>query len=133
VTIIGFEDHYMEDGAVHPSSGRKAKLATNPAARKKKNKVSSTPLSQGGVKNQPPMEGRRGGGSSSKKLSNIAASVYLWDCELVDATDQIKLFTTKLNPSILIEMQRNPRACHVATEMLREAEIYEILSAKEEL
>ena len=52
----------------------------------------------------------------------------MWDCDLVDRTDNVKLVSSKKDPSVLIKMQADPTRKHVAEEMENEAAIYEVLS-----
>jgi predicted Ser/Thr protein kinase len=134
VSMAGVDDHFMAEGEMHSSSARKAKVDCKPSGAGQKNVVAANNSSKGGTKRPPPSSGSdRSSGSCAKKVADLASCVYLWDCELVDSTDHIKLFTTKMDPSVLVKMQRNPVAHHVATEMHREAEIYEVLSTKEDL
>jgi tRNA A-37 threonylcarbamoyl transferase component Bud32 len=54
----------------------------------------------------------------------LAASLYPWNCEVYDATDNILLMTTSKYPSLLVKMQKKR---HVLEEMASEAYIYAAL------
>ena len=61
-------------------------------------------------------------------IGGLASKIFQWDCDLEDITDHVKILSTIKYPSVLMKMQRNPRAKHVAEEMEREAIIYSKLS-----
>jgi hypothetical protein len=61
-------------------------------------------------------------------LGGLVSNIFLWDCQLVDMTDHVKLLSSNKYPSALIKMQCNPRAGHVADEMEREHVIFSELS-----
>ena len=56
--------------------------------------------------------------------AEFASLVNMWDCDVVDMTDNVKLLISKKFPSALIKLQRDPSQKHVALEMEREANIY---------
>jgi hypothetical protein len=63
----------------------------------------------------------------------FATNVYMWDCELVGGNENIKLLSSKKDPSVLIKMQRDPTKKHVAEQMENEASIYKVLSRNTEV
>jgi tRNA A-37 threonylcarbamoyl transferase component Bud32 len=46
---------------------------------------------------------------------------------LYDHTDNIQVLTTKIDPTVVVKLQRDPRLSHVAAEMAHEAKIYAAL------
>ena len=62
---------------------------------------------------------------------NIAATLYPWDCEVYDYTDSILLLVTRLDPTIIVKLQSDPQASHIADEMANEAAVYAALEGNE--
>jgi hypothetical protein len=107
-TMVGFSDYILVGGVIYPKSASKA--AT------KSKKARMTRLT-------PSLHVTKG--------KNLAASLYPWNCEVYDATDNILLMTTSNYPSLLVKMQQNPRKRHVLEEMTHEAEVYAALRDNE--
>jgi hypothetical protein len=97
--LVGFDDHYMKDASIHPASASKAVRAIKKA---RLPKYPRNPSSQ----------------------SNLAATLFPWDCQVYDATGNILLMTTHKYPFLFVKLQQNQRMVHVADEMANEAEVY---------
>jgi hypothetical protein len=110
-------------GVIHQKSASKA------ATKSKKARMSRLTPSLHGTSSGSAASGRQGQrgtrGNASKKGKNLATSLYPWNSEVYDATDNILLMTTSNYPSL--KMQQNPRKRHVLEEMAHEAEIYAAL------
>jgi hypothetical protein len=128
-TMVGFSDHILIGGVIHPKSASKA------AKKPKKTQGSRLPASfhdTRGGSTASGKQGRRGTqGNASTKGKNLAASLYPWDCKVYDVTDNILLMKTSKYPSLLVKIQQNPRKRHVADEMAHEAEVYAALGDNE--
>jgi hypothetical protein len=115
-TLAGFDDYIQDEFAHHPSSAPMAQ-ASKPKA-----------LERGKKRTRPDGNKEQSSTALAAELGGLASNIYLWDCELVDMTDHVKLLSSNKYPSVLIKMQRNSRERHVADEMEREAVIYSELS-----
>jgi predicted Ser/Thr protein kinase len=131
-TMVGFDDHGLEDVVLHPQSASKAPP-------KKKTR-------RGGDPKTPPLppthDGRRPGtraagrggsgiGHAVAEGKNLAASLYPWECDVYDFTDSVLLLTTRKDPTVIVKLQSDPRMKHVADGMANEAAIYEALEGNE--
>lgn len=129
-TMVGFDDHELERGVIHPKSASKA--AKKP---KKSHGPPRLPPTSQGTLGGSTASGRQSQqvthGNASPKGENLAASLSLSDCTLFDATNNVLLMTTSKYPSVLVKMQQNPRKRHVADEMAHEAEVYAALADSE--
>jgi len=128
VTLANLDDIVMEEAAVHPSSAQKADKRV--AAQRKRDLFQEATGKQGGKKNKGPSvqksdKGGAGSGTEEKMDGSLVREIHMWDCTLIDVTDTVQLLTPTTRPSMLIKLQRDPRAFHVASEMQREATIYE--------
>lgn len=131
VTLANMNDLIMEGAAVHPGSAQKAdkKVA---AQRKRDLHPGATQKADGKKSNKGPSlqksdKGSAGSGAEKVKDEDIVHEISMWDCSLIDVTDTVQLLTPKNRSSIIVKLQRDPRVLHVATEMQREASIYEAL------
>jgi hypothetical protein len=140
-TLAGFDDYGLAESSHHPSSALKVQNNTPKALGrvKKRNYIGRSgpgqegnrkPLPGQGGNRKPPASPRPDGNKERSStalaadLGGLASEIYLWDCELVDTTDNVKLLSSNKYPFALIKMQRNSRERHVADEMEREAAIY---------
>lgn len=136
VTLAGFDDFILEEVTVHPASAQKADRRLADQRKRELKPATTTAASNAKIARGSNTGGGRGGKDASNaknKSADLAASVCLWDCTLVDVTDTVQLLSTRKDPTILIKLQRNPRVQHVADEMQREASIYKALSKKEDM
>jgi predicted Ser/Thr protein kinase len=134
-TMVGFEDHGLEEVRLHPQSASKA--PPKKKARKKGGDSTSNPPPL------PPsygdgMPGSRGGGKGGSwkggavsSDTNLAASLHPWKCNVHDVTDSVLLLTTARDPTVVVKLQNDPRKKHVANEMAQEAAMYAALKGNE--
>ena len=134
IALAGFDDLFLEEVAVHPGSAIKARDSKLKAEKRKRKDVSR---GSAGGKNPPSWGGKEQGGNKLKPRSlkpcladptGFASRVFMWDCEVLDFNDNVKLLSTKKDPSVLIKIPHDPQAENVAEEMEREAAIYYELS-----
>jgi hypothetical protein len=107
-TMVGLEDHGLEEVRLHPQSASKA--PPKKKARKKGGDSTSNPVSSD---------------------TNLAASLHPWECNVYDVTDSVLLLTTARDPTVLVKLQNDPRKKHVANEMAQEAAMYAALEGNE--
>jgi predicted Ser/Thr protein kinase len=137
VTLAGFDDFALQTVAVHPQSAQKADktvagqrkidlVAAKKSAASDKEKAANSRKRALQPKTAPSNQGHR---------TNLASSIMMWNCTLVDATDTVQLLTLKENPvvPVLIKMQRHETEQHVADEMKHEASIYRALCERNDL
>ena len=122
VTLAGFDDFVLQTVSIHPQSARKADMKV--AAQKRKDCVAKKRAGQS--KNAEYGAGHQ---------SNLASSIMMWNCTLVDATDTVHLLTLQQNPAVpvLVKMQRKEKEQHVADEMKHEASIYRAMGEMNDL
>lgn len=118
-TMVGFDDHGLEDVVLHPQSASKS------PPKKKKRRDDRRPGTRGAG---------RGGSGTGRAVAggkNLAASLYPWECDVYDFTDYVLLLTTRKYPTVIVKLQNDPRMKHVADDMANEAAIYEALEGNE--
>ena len=126
-TMVGFEDHSMTGASVHPASASKAVRPTK-KARLPSNPNIPTSSHSGSTDSGKGIQS--GGGKNASTMgSNVAATLFPWDCQVNDATGNVLLMTTRKYPSLLVKLQQNQRMRHVADEMANEAEVYVALAS----
>ena len=134
VTITGFENFRLENAAIHPQSVAKAtgdRSGGGGGAKRKRENPRSDVQRKKGSRQGPPSGNQSAASSSTENMDCaadfVAKNINLWECDLVNVTDNVKLLVSNNFPDVLIKLQRNPSAKHVGLEMEREANIYKQL------
>jgi hypothetical protein len=127
--MVGLSDYILVGGVViHPKSDSKPATKLKKARMTRLTTPSSLQDTSGGSADSGTQGQQQGTlGYASTKGKNLAASLYPWNCEVYDATDNILLMTTLNYPSLLVKMQQNPQKHHVLEKMTHEAEVYAAL------
>ena len=138
-TLDGFEDKFLKEIGLHPASATKVEDSKPSASHSSQSNESS--------QTQPPTTtfadgqagGHSGGSIPAKERStnnlpahgdpeDFASNVFMWICEVVGGSDNVKFLSSKNDPSVMIKMQGDPTKKLVAKEMENEAAVYKVLS-----
>lgn len=146
-TLDGFEDKFLEEIGLHPASATKTEDSKPSAGRSSQSNESSQIQSPNAfVSGQT--GGHSGGSAPAKNRSTTAFSsqcddgvnpdesasnVFMWDCKVIGGSENIKILSSRKDPSLMIKMQKDPTRKHVAEEMENEATVYKRLSRNKDV
>ncbi|KAL3903826.1 MAG: hypothetical protein SGILL_010298 [Bacillariaceae sp.] len=139
--MLGFDDLALEQVTVHPGSASKVAAAENPK-RKSHDQLSKTKgAKKKGVSGTSRQSPKRGGTKSRSLTSasspadpdGFASQVFMWDCNIVDFTSNVKILSKKNDMSVLIKIPLRSDAVHIASEIENEAAMYQGLAGNSEV
>lgn len=137
-TLIGFTDHIQSHVTPHPSSTTKGGYDAGPQGQRQR-PPKPPPGGGGASRKRSAPTTRKSNKKSTKKstksaesasagLEDFASTVFMWDCDLVNVNENVRILTSRKDPSVLIKMQHYPRDTRIREEMEHEAYMYRSLA-----